>query len=121
MKRTLEFDIVSNVPYTKDLLAFPSLMPLREDIVEANPEGWSVEIDTQVSNGRYVISEFAHESQIVLTMSTTYWDAATTKLGTLTCMLSDERQRHPGRVQSRRSGSCRFDACRRARSAPSDP
>ncbi len=89
-EKTLEFDIVSNVPYTKDLLAFPSLMPLREDIVEANPEGWSVEIDTQVSNGRYVISEFAHESQIVLTMSTTYWDAATTKLGTLTCMLSDD-------------------------------
>ncbi len=88
--KTLEFDIVSNVPYTKDLLAFPSLMPLRQDIVEANPEGWSVEVDTQVSNGRYVLTEFAHESQIVMTMSTTYWDAASTKLGTLNCMLSDD-------------------------------
>ena len=39
--KTLEFDITANVPYTKDLLAFPSLMPLRQDIVEANPEGWS--------------------------------------------------------------------------------
>ena len=88
--KTLEFDITANVPYTKDLLAFPSLMPLRQDIVEANPEGWATEVDTQVSNGRYVISEFAHESKIVLTMSTTYWDAATTKLGTLNCMLSDD-------------------------------
>lgn len=88
--KTLEFDIAANVPYTKDLLAFPSLMPLRQDIVEANPEGWSVEAATQVSNGRYVLSEFAHESQIVLTKSETYWDTASTKLDTLNCMLSDD-------------------------------
>ena len=88
--KTLEFDIAANVPYTKDLLAFPSLMPLRQDIVEANPEGWSVEPETQVSNGRYVLSSFAHESVLTLTKSETYWDAASTKLGTLNCMLSDD-------------------------------
>ena len=88
--KTLEFDITANVPYTKDLLAFPSLMPLRQDIVEANPEGWSVEAKTQVANGRYVISEFAHESQLVLEKNTKYWDKASTKMGTLTFMLSDD-------------------------------
>ena len=88
--KTLEFDITANVPYTKDLLAFPSLMPLRQDIVEANPEGWSTEVATQVSNGRYTITEFAHESQIVLTKSKTYWDKDSTKLDKLTCMLSDD-------------------------------
>ena len=88
--KTLEFDIAANVPYTKDLLAFPSLMPLRQDIVEANPEGWSVEPETQVSNGRYVLTSFAHESLLTLTKSTTYWDAASTKLDTLNCMLSDD-------------------------------
>ncbi len=88
--KTLEFDISANVPYTKDLLAFPSLMPLRQDIVEANPEGWSVEVDTQVANGRYVLSEFAHESQLVLTKNAEYWEAETTLLDTLNCMLSDD-------------------------------
>lgn len=88
--KTLEFDIAANVPYTKDLLAFPSLMPLRQDIVEANPEGWSVEAKTQVANGRYVISEFAHESQLVLEKNAKYWDKASTKMGTLTFMLSDD-------------------------------
>ena len=88
--KTLEFDIVSNVPYTKDLLAFPSLMPLRQDIVEKNPEGWSVEPETQVANGRYILSEFAHESQIVLTKNPEYWEADTTLLDTLNCMLSDD-------------------------------
>jgi oligopeptide transport system substrate-binding protein len=88
--KTLEFDIAANVPYTKDLLAFPSLMPLRQDIVEANPEGWSVEVATQVANGRYVLADFAHESQIVLTKNDKYWEADTTLLGTLNCMLSDD-------------------------------
>ena len=88
--KTLEFDISANVPYTKDLLAFPSLMPLRQDIVEANPEGWSVEAKTQVANGRYVISEFAHESQLVLEKNSKYWDKASTKMGMLTFMLSDD-------------------------------
>jgi len=88
--KTLEFDITANVPYTKDLLAFPSLMPLRQDIVEANPEGWSVEAETQVANGRYILSEFAHESQLVLTKNPEYWEAETTLLDTLNCMLSDD-------------------------------
>ena len=88
--KTLEFDITANVPYTKDLLAFPSLMPLRQDIVEANPEGWSTEAATQVSNGRYSISEFAHESQLVLSKSKTYWDKASTKLEKVSFMLSDD-------------------------------
>jgi len=88
--KTLEFDITANVPYTKDLLAFPSLMPLRQDIVEANPEGWSVETASQVANGRYVLTEFAHESKLVLTKNDKYWDAKSTKLDTLNCMLSDD-------------------------------
>jgi len=88
--KTLEFDITANVPYVKDLLAFPSLMPLRQDIVEANPEGWSVEVDTQVANGRYTLSEFAHESEIVLVKNDSYWDADSTKITKVSFMLSDD-------------------------------
>jgi len=65
-------------------------MPLRQDIVEANPEGWSTEAATQVSNGRYAISEFAHESQLVLAKSKTYWDKDSTKLDKISFMLSDD-------------------------------
>jgi len=88
--KTLEFDITANVPYTKDLLAFPSLMPLRKDIVEANPEGWSVEAKTQVANGRYVLTSFEHESKIVLEKNNKYWDKDSTKMGTLNFILSDD-------------------------------
>lgn len=88
--KTLEFDIAANVPYTKDLLAFPSLMPLRQDIVEKNPEGWSTKTNTQVANGRYTITKFKHESTIVLTKNEKYWDAASTGMEKLSFMLSDD-------------------------------
>lgn len=80
-EKTLKFDITANVPYTKDLLAFPVLMPLRQDIIDANPEGWATEAEGQVFNGRYTITEFVHESQIVMAKNDKYWDKNSTKLG----------------------------------------
>ncbi len=90
--KTLEFDIVANVPYAIDLMAFPSLMPLREDIVSANPEGWATEADGQVFNGRYVIGEFAHEDKLVLTKNDGYWDQTDmpTQMETITFKLMDD-------------------------------
>jgi oligopeptide transport system substrate-binding protein len=88
--KTLKFDITANVPYVKDILAFPNLMPLREDIVSANPEGWAAEVAGQVFNGRYTMSEFAHEDQIVVTKNDQYWDKDSTKMGKLTFKLMSD-------------------------------
>lgn len=88
--KTLKFDITANVPYVKDLLAFPNLMPLREDIVSANPEGWATEVEGQVFNGRYTLSEFAHEDQIVIVKNDNYWDKDSTKMGQLTFKLMSD-------------------------------
>lgn len=88
--KTLEFDITANVPYVKDLLAFPNLMPLREDIVSANPEGWAAEAEGQVFNGRYTLSEFAHEDQIVMAKNDGYWEKDSTKMTELTFKLMSD-------------------------------
>ncbi len=88
--KTLEFDIAANVPYAKELMAFPSLMPLREDIVSANPEGWAAEAEGQVFNGRYTLTEFAHEDQMVMEKRDDYWDAATTNMTKLTFKLMSD-------------------------------
>lgn len=89
-EKTIKFDITANVPYTKDLLAFPNLMPLREDIVSAKPDGWATEVAGQVFNGRYVLSEFAHEDQIVITKNDKYWDKDSTKMEKLTFKLMSD-------------------------------
>ncbi|MGE5495803.1 MAG: peptide ABC transporter substrate-binding protein [Burkholderiales bacterium] len=89
-EKTIKFDITANVPYVKDLLAFPNLMPLREDIVSANPEGWATEAEGQVFNGRYTLTEFSHEDQIVMTKNDKYWDKDSTKMGKLTFKLMSD-------------------------------
>lgn len=91
-EKTLEFDITANVPYVKDLLAFPNLMPLREDIVSANPEGWATEVEGQVFNGRYTLAEFAHEDQIVMAKNDAYWDKDSTLITSLTFKLMSDDQ-----------------------------
>ncbi len=88
--KTLKFDITANVPYVKDLLAFPNLMPLREDIISANPEGWATDVKGQVFNGRYTLTDFAHEDQIVMTKNSKYWDKNSTKLGEITFKLMSD-------------------------------
>lgn len=88
--KTLKFDITADVPYTKDLLAFPNLMPLRQDIIEANPDSWATDPATMVFNGRYTLTEFAHEDQIVMTKNDKYWDKDSTKLGKLTFKLMSD-------------------------------
>lgn len=89
-EKTLKFDITANVPYVKDILAFPNMMPLREDVVSANPEGWAAEVTGQVFNGRYTLSEFTHEDQIVVTKNDTYWDKDSTKMGKVTFKLMSD-------------------------------
>jgi ABC-type oligopeptide transport system substrate-binding subunit len=74
-EKTLQFEIVQQIPYLKNLLAFPNFMPLRQDIVSASDK-WAQDPSTMVFNGRYVISSWTHESELVMDPNTKYWDAA---------------------------------------------
>ncbi len=88
--KTIEFELAANVPYVQEMLAFPSLMPLREDIVTANPEGWASDPATMVCNGRYTLATFAHEDKLILAKNDKYYDKATTKTTTLTFRLMSD-------------------------------
>lgn len=74
--------------YYKDLLSFPESMPIRQDIVEADPASWATV--PVVYNGRFVISEFAHEDQIIMERNDQYYDNATTLVDKITFKLSDD-------------------------------
>lgn len=88
--KTLEFEVVAPVPYMVDLLAFPNFMPLRKDIVEANPEAWATSVDTLITNGRYTIDTIANEDKLVMVKNDKYWDAASTKVNKITFKLMSD-------------------------------
>ena len=88
--KTFQFEITAPVGYLKNLLAFPNLMPLRKDIVEANPEGWATDPATMVFNGRYILQKFAHENEIVMVKNDKFCDASTVTTNKITFKLMSD-------------------------------
>ncbi len=86
--QTLEVVLVNACSYWDELLAFPTFFPVREDVV-AN-EAWATDPATYVCNGAYTISEWEHNSIIVLEKNANFHDADSITLDTLECYLSDD-------------------------------
>lgn len=87
-ERTLEVTLYNAVNYWQELLAFPTYMPVREDVV-AN-EAWATDPATYVCNGPYTITDWAHDSMITLTKNENYHDAADVTMNEIRCYLSDD-------------------------------
>lgn len=88
--RTVTIVTKALCPYFNQLLAFPTYMPVRQDIVEADPEGWTFNPDTYVTNGAFKMQEWTVGDKIVFVRNENYWDAKNVKLDKLTFALSDD-------------------------------
>ncbi|MBQ3252075.1 MAG: peptide ABC transporter substrate-binding protein [Oscillospiraceae bacterium] len=86
--KTLKVTLNNAVAYWNELLAFPTYFPVREDVV--SNEAWATDPATYVCNGPYTMASWEHDSLITLKKNPNYVDAATIKLETLKCYLSDD-------------------------------
>jgi len=77
--KTLVVTLNAVTPYFLELTAFPTFSPVRQDIVEANPEGWATDVATYIGNGPYKMTEWVPGSYIKYEKNENYWDYA--KLG----------------------------------------
>ena len=77
---TLEVKLRFPCPYFLDLTSFPTYNPVRQDIVEANGEGWEKKPETCVSNGPFMLKEYKTGSHMLMVKNENYWDAANIKL-----------------------------------------
>ena len=85
--KTFEVTLASPTPYFLDLTTFYTFMPVRQDVVEKNPEGWSNDPSIVVSNGPFKLSEYKVGDRIVLVPNTNYWKADQTKLTRIDAMM----------------------------------
>ncbi len=86
--KTLEVTLTAPVPYWDELLAFPTYMPVREDVVA--DEGWATDPSTFVCNGMYTMTAWEHDSVITLTKNEDHYDADLVTMPVLKCYLSDD-------------------------------
>lgn len=91
--RKFTFDVMVDVPFMDQLLAFPTYFPVQKATIDANDgetKGkWATEPSTFVSCGAYKMESWEHGSSIVLVKNPNYWDAANIKLDKITFALSD--------------------------------
>lgn len=63
-----------DVPYFAELCAFPTYMPVKQDVVEANGDAWATNPKTYIGNGPYKVTEFS-QSKIVMEKNEHYFEA----------------------------------------------
>ena len=86
--KTLEVSLYTPVAYWNELLAFPTYMPVREDVV-AN-EAWATDPSTYVCNGAYTLTGWEHNSVMTLTKNENYWNAENVTMKEIKNYLSDD-------------------------------
>lgn len=83
---TLTYDC----PYFLEVCAFPATFPVREDVVSADPDGWTHNVATYLSNGAYKLTQWDHNSQIIMAKNEYYYDVDKLGPDTLTFKLMDD-------------------------------
>jgi oligopeptide transport system substrate-binding protein len=78
--KTLEVNLKFPVAYFLSLTSFYTYMPVRQDIVEANGEGWEKNPETCISNGAFKMTDYQTGSHLTMAKNENYWDAANVKL-----------------------------------------
>lgn len=88
--KTFEVTLTTDLPYFEELCAFPAMMPVRQDIIEAKGDQWTFDPSTYISNGPYKLTEWTHNSQIVMAKNENYYDYANLGPDTITFKLMDD-------------------------------
>ena len=89
--KTFKVTLSTDLAYFEELCAFPALMPVREDIIEANGDQWTYNVDTYVSNGPYKMTDWTHNSEIVVAKNDEYYGAEELGPDTITFKLMDDQ------------------------------
>ena len=77
---TLEVQLEVATPYFLQLCALSTLMPVRQDIVEKDPEKWTLNPATYIGNGPFKLTSWTHDASMEYVKNDNYWNKAEVKL-----------------------------------------
>lgn len=91
---TLEITLENPTPYFEQLTYNRTMLPQRQDIVEAQGDKFGTEIETVVFNGPFTLSTWVHNSELILTKNESYWNAEEVLMETVNLkIIQDENAR----------------------------
>lgn len=86
----LQVTLIAPTPFFLELCAFQTYLPIRQDTVEKNGDKWTQTPETYLTNGPYVLKEWKHNDEIVVTKSDSYWDKGRAKIKEIHFKLMDD-------------------------------
>ncbi len=79
--RTFEVTLKAPTPYFLGLTAFYTFFPVRQDAVEAGPDGaWAIDASKSIVNGPFKLESYVGGDRIILVKNENYWNADKVKL-----------------------------------------
>ncbi len=73
-ERTFIVELETPCAYFLDLCTLPNLYPVKQAVVEKDPEGWTLAAESYVSNGPYSFVQWQHDKEIVTQKNKSYWN-----------------------------------------------
>ncbi len=78
-------------PYFERLATFAALSPVKKDVVEAKPDGWSLDPKTYISTGPFKLAEWKPGSYMLFTKNDNYWNKDAIKLDGVKALLMEDQ------------------------------
>jgi oligopeptide transport system substrate-binding protein len=72
---TLVVTLAAPCSYFTQITAFPTLFPVRKDIIAAHPTDWATNPKTYIGDGPYVLTAWTHSSKMVFKKNANYYDS----------------------------------------------
>lgn len=73
--KTFVVELKNPVPYFKQIVAFNTLVPVKQEVVEQYGEAWATNPETFITSGPYKMVEFSDKDRIVFEKNEHYYDA----------------------------------------------
>ncbi len=80
---TLEVTLYAPTPYFPSMTATSAYMPVKKEVVEANPDGWEWDDKAYVSSGPFMMKEMRRDEKFIFVKNPNYYNAAEVKIDEL--------------------------------------